>query len=30
MIRRFTSSPNPAVRVAVFMAATSGAVTRRP
>ena len=30
MIRRFTSAPNPAERVAAFMAAVSGASTRRP
>ncbi len=30
MIRRLTSAPNPAVRVAVFMAVTSAAGTRRP
>ena len=30
MIRRFTSAPKPAVRVAVFMAATSAASTRSP
>ncbi len=30
MMRRFTSGPKPAVRVAVFMAVTSGASTRRP
>ena len=30
MMRRLTSAPKPAVRVASFMALTSGASTRRP
>ncbi len=30
MIRRFTSSPKPAVRVASFISAVVGASTRRP
>ena len=30
MMRRFTSGPNPAMRVAVFMAATSSPSTRSP
>ena len=30
MMRRLTSGPKPAVRVAVFMAATSSPSTRNP
>ena len=30
MIRRFTSAPNPAVRVAAFIASTSSPSTRSP
>ena len=30
MMRRFTSSPNPAVRVAVFISGVDGASTRSP